>query len=303
MGTRCIAAPSPRRPEAQPQHPSPRAHPRASETPSQQAPRAEGKPRCIQSLEQQPCLNRQPLSPIQQAAALPFARQAGSELLPLQRRTSGAARTTTPEELPGHVPAQPLLTPWQQGEAPDRPDPPRARERQRDAGYLRAPGAGTSRTACGEEEELRGDARGPATRPAPDILPGNTNWELSQRPGACQWFGKKSQRGAGSRMPAAAARTRPARGKRPLRSDSGHSGATLEPPEQGGSKEKPLKSSQQLFFFPSKHHDSITHLRIPVCNLSAAWKRGWETPAETWGGGRGPASRERGEAGSTTKAT
>lgn len=170
----------------------------APEPPSQQAPRAEGKPRRIQSPEQQspeqqPCLNRQPLSSIQQAAALPFARQAGSELLPLQQRTSRAARTTTPEELPGHVPAQPLLMPWQQGEAPDQPDPPRARERQRDAGYLQAPGAGTSHTAWGEEEELRGDARGPATGPAPDILPGNTNWELSQRPGACQWFGKKSQ--------------------------------------------------------------------------------------------------------------
>lgn len=55
------------------------------------------------AVEQQLCLNRQPLSPIQQAAALPLAGQASSELLPLQRRTSRAARTTAPDELWGHI--------------------------------------------------------------------------------------------------------------------------------------------------------------------------------------------------------
>lgn len=256
-----------------------------SETPSQQSQSTEGKPRRLQSrrtaLPEQAALEPDP------AGSSPSPCQTGG-----QRAPAPAAEDERSSQNNRPRGARP---------SPAARRAPAARRGARSAGRSRGTRAPFGRLGLGLHAQpgarkKSGEGTLEALLPGQrlDILPGNANWELSQRPGTRQWFGKKS-----SRQPAAAARTCLAWSKRPPRSDSGCSGAILKPLGQGGSKEKHPNLANSCFFSPQ----NMTTASVPVHNLSAAQKRGREMPAETWGGGRGPASGERGEAGSTTEAT
>lgn len=115
-----------------------------------------------------------------------------------------------------------------------------------------------------------GAERGLAAGPAPDILPGNTNRELSQRAGTRAGFGKESRRGARSRAQTRAARRRtyaPQRrraGRRPPRSESSGGGALpvpRPPAARGESKEKKAERRPTAACFPPRYRSNVTRRR------------------------------------------
>lgn len=137
-------------------------------------------------------------------------------------------------------------------------------------GRFGTPGAGTPRAAPGEEEEgtLGASLRGQA----PDVLPGNTNRELSQRPGTRWRFGK---RGAGGPAPAAAARRHLVRGRRhPSIRQRSHRG-------RGKTKKTP-------------------QIQLSAPNVATASRYSCVKPQPMW---PGDAGGEKREAGSTTEAS
>lgn len=120
-----------------------------------------------------------------QATALPLPGRC-QELLPVQQSMSRAPGRTAPKDLWGHVLAQLLHMPCHHRKTMDH-------NKQRDVDYFQAPENGTSHTTWGKEEKQSGDTQDSAT----NSLSGK-NWEMCQRAGTYQWFGKKLQQGAGA---------------------------------------------------------------------------------------------------------
>lgn len=134
--------------------------------------------------EHWPCLNRQSQTPQHRLQPFPLPGRC-QELLPVQQSRSRAPGRTAPKDLWGHVLAQLLHVPCHHRKTMDH-------KKQRDVDYFQAPETETSHTTWGKEEKQSGDTQGSTT----NSLSGK-NWELSQRAGTYQWFGKKSQQGAG----------------------------------------------------------------------------------------------------------